>query len=118
MDRGGLLFKDVRLRRREAMGNKRLGGLLLRQTIHSGCKQRRRLSLLNGRVKTGNECGRGRDDLQACIALLYVTLLYCTITSCLTDGEIREAALLQPAQSPSAAPLKGSLLFNRARPSK
>lgn len=53
MDRGGLLFKDVRLRRREAMGNKRLGGLLLRQTIHSGCKQRRRLSLLNGRVKMG-----------------------------------------------------------------
>lgn len=52
-DGGAFLFKDVRLRRREAMGNKRLGGLLLRQTIHSGCKQRRRLSLLNGRVKTG-----------------------------------------------------------------
>lgn len=36
------MFKDVRLHEREAMGNKRPGGLLLRQTIHSGCKRQQR----------------------------------------------------------------------------
>lgn len=38
------MFKEVRLHKRGEMGNKRLGGLLLWQAIHSGSKelQRRR----------------------------------------------------------------------------
>lgn len=77
---GGLLFKDVRLHETEAMGNKRLGGLLLRQTIHSGCKQQQRSTAEAAEWKSedgGNECGEERDDLQACIAVLYI--MYCTV---------------------------------------
>lgn len=33
------MFKEVHLHKREEMGNKRLGGLLLRQAIHSSCKE-------------------------------------------------------------------------------
>lgn len=76
----GLLFKDVRLHEREAMGNKRLGGLLLRQTIHSGSKrqQRSRAEVVEWKSEDGgNECGKARDDLQACIAVLYI--MYCTV---------------------------------------
>lgn len=74
------MFKDARLHEREATGNKRLGGLLPRQTIHSGCKQQRRGAAEAVEWKSedgGNECGRQRDDLQACIAVLYI--MYCTV---------------------------------------
>lgn len=78
------LFKDVRLHETEAMGNKRLGGLLLRQTIHSGCKQQQqqqqRSTAEAAEWKSedgGNECGEERDDLQARIAVLYI--MYCTV---------------------------------------
>lgn len=73
------MFKEVRLHAREAMGNKRVGGLLLRQAIHSSSKH-----LQKGRAQIGewksedeeNECGEERDDLQACIVVLYI--MYCT----------------------------------------
>lgn len=80
------MFKDARLRQTEAMGNKRLGGLFARQTIHSGCKQQRqqqqqrRSAAEAAEWKSedgGNECGARRDDLQACIAVLYI--MYCTV---------------------------------------
>lgn len=77
----GLLFKDVRLREREATGNKRVGGLLLRQTIHSGRKQQQQTSAAEAAEwkseDGGNECGKERDDLQACVAVLYI--MFCTV---------------------------------------
>ena len=41
------MFKEVRLHKREEMGNKRLGGLLLWQAIHSSSKelQKRRAAI-------------------------------------------------------------------------
>lgn len=62
------------------MGNKRLGGLLLRQTILLGCEQQQRSTAEVAEWKSedgGNECGKERDDLQACIAVLYI--MYCTV---------------------------------------
>lgn len=38
----GLLFKEVRLHKREEMGNKRLGGLLPWQAIHSSSKEQQK----------------------------------------------------------------------------
>lgn len=38
----GLLFKEVRLHKREEMGNKRLGELLVWQAIHCSSKELRK----------------------------------------------------------------------------
>lgn len=74
----GLLFKDVRLHRREATGNKRLGGLLLRQTIHSGCKQWRRSSaeVVEWKSEDGEMNVAGGEMI--CRHVLQYCTTYCT----------------------------------------
>lgn len=50
----GLLFTEVHLQKREEMGNKRLGELLLWQAIHSGFKKRQKRSAEIGEWKSEN----------------------------------------------------------------
>lgn len=98
------MFKEVRLHKRKEMGNKRLGGLLPWQTIHSSSKEQEKSIAEIGEWKSEDGSverrERERDDLQACIVVLYIR--YCTITSCLSGGEIRGDCCSPRAQNLSA----------------
>lgn len=76
--------------KRGEMGNKRLGGLLLWQVIHSSSAEQRKRRGESGewKSKDGQMSVETRgDDLRH--ALWHRSSAFCIITSCLSDDEIR-----------------------------
>lgn len=103
------MFKEVRLHKREEMGNKRLGGLLLRQAIHSSSKELQKSRAEIGEWKSED----GKMNVARREMICRHHILYCTITSCLSDSEIR--AIVQPSHKICLLIFyEGSLPFNIA----
>lgn len=85
--------------KRGEMGNKRLGGLLRWQAIHSGSVRRDRKEGL--RSEDGKmSVARWEMICRRCTVVLYVR--YCTITSCLSGGRIRGSRCSPVAENLSA----------------
>lgn len=70
------MFKEVRLHKRKEMGNKRLGGLLPWQTIHSSSKEQEKSSAEIGEWKSedGSVERREREREMICRHVLW----FCT----------------------------------------
>lgn len=66
------MFKEVRLHKRKEMGNKRLGGLLLWQAIHSSSKELQKRRAEIGGWKSEDGCVERREMI--CRHVLW----YCT----------------------------------------